>query len=53
LFGGAGKGRSRSAFVEISVNGAGSSQAAFGRSPETTAYLLDFLLIQVASAPAD
>ena len=40
------------ALVEISVNGAGRSHAAFGRRPEAAAYLLDFLTSQIASAPA-
>ena len=55
LFGGAGKGRRlnhSTAFVEIAVKGAGYSQAAFGRRPESAAYLVDFLLVQVTSAPA-
>jgi hypothetical protein len=41
------------AFVEISVEGAGGSQGAFGRRPEPAAYLLDFLLSQVTSAFAN
>jgi hypothetical protein len=55
LLGGAGKDAAcrSTAFVEISVKGAGCSQGAFGRSPEPAAYLLDFLLIQVTSAPAN
>jgi hypothetical protein len=40
-------------FVEISVDGAGWSHAAFGRRPEPAAYLLDFLLIQFTRALAD
>jgi hypothetical protein len=41
------------AFVEISVDGAGRSHAAFGRRPEAAAYLLDFLTSQITSAPAN
>jgi len=41
------------ALVEISINGAGRSHAAFGRRPEAAAYLLDFLFRQVTSAPAN
>ena len=55
LLGGAGKGRClnhSTAFVEIAVKGAGCSKAAFGRRPEPAAYLVDFLLVQVTSAPA-
>jgi hypothetical protein len=55
LFGRAGKGAAwdrSTAFVEITVEGAGCSQAAFGCRPEPAAYLIDFLLIQVTSAPA-
>jgi len=54
-FGGAAKDATwnrSTAFVEISIKGAGRSQGAFGRRPETAAYLLDFLLIQVTSTPA-
>jgi len=40
------------AFVEISVNFAGRGHAAFGRRPETAAYLFHFLFRQVASASA-
>jgi len=40
------------AFVEISVNFSGCGHAAFGRRPEPTAYLFDFLFGQVTSAPA-
>jgi hypothetical protein len=39
--------------VEISIDGAGCSHAAFGRRPEPAAYLLDFLLSHVTSAPAN
>jgi len=39
--------------VEISVDSAGYSQGAFGRCPETTAYLLDLLPIQYTSAAAN
>jgi hypothetical protein len=55
LFGGDGKDAARNqstAFVEIAVKGTGCSQAAFGRRPEPAAYLVDFLLVQVTSAPA-
>jgi len=54
--GGAGKtppGINSTAFVEISVDSAGCSHAAFGRGPEPTAYLLDFLLIQFTSTLAN
>jgi hypothetical protein len=40
------------ALVEISINGAGCSQAAFGRRPESATHLLYFLFRQVTSAPA-
>jgi hypothetical protein len=36
----------------ISVESAAYSQGAFGRRPKPTAYHLDFLLVQVTSAPA-
>jgi hypothetical protein len=36
----------------ISVQGAGWSHAAFGRSPEPAGYPLDFVLVQITSAPA-
>jgi len=38
--------------VEISIDGAGCSHAAFGRRPEAATYLLDFLASQITSAPA-
>ena len=41
------------AFVEVSVDSAGCSHAAFGRGPEPAAYLLDFLLIQFTSTLAN
>jgi hypothetical protein len=56
LFGGAGKDAAwnrSTAFVEISVEGAGCSQGAFGRRPEPAAYLLDFLPRQLTSALAN
>jgi hypothetical protein len=56
VFGGAGNEAAwnrSTAFVEISVDGAGRSQGAFGRRPEPAAYLLDFLLSQVTSAAAN
>jgi hypothetical protein len=40
------------ALVEISIDFAGRSHAAFGRRPEAAAYLLDFLTGQITSAPA-
>jgi hypothetical protein len=55
-FGGAGKDAAwnRSAtFVEISVEGGGRSQGAFGRRPEPAAYLLDFLSSQFTSTFAN
>jgi hypothetical protein len=39
--------------VEISIDGAGCGHATFGRRPEPAAYLLDFLLSHVTSAPAN
>jgi len=54
-FGGAGNdaaGNRSAALVEISIDCAGSSHAAFGRCPEAAAYLLDLLLSHVTSAPA-
>jgi hypothetical protein len=56
LFGGAGKDPAwnrLTTFVEISINGAGWSHAAFGRRPESAGHLFDFLLRQVTSAPAN
>jgi hypothetical protein len=38
------------AFVQISIDGAGCSQAAFCRRPESAAYLLDFIFGQVTGA---
>jgi hypothetical protein len=38
--------------VEISIDGTGCSQAAFGRRPQSTAHPLHFLFRQVTSAPA-
>jgi hypothetical protein len=55
LSGGAGKDAAENrstALVEISVDGAGRSHAAFGRRPKAAAYLLDFLASQITSAPA-
>ena len=55
LFGGDGKNAARNrsaALVEISIDGAGCSQAAFGRRPEAAAYLLYFMFRQVTSASA-
>jgi len=54
-FGGAGKdaaGNRSAALVEISIDCAGRSHAAFGRRSEAAAYLLDFLAGQITSAPA-
>jgi hypothetical protein len=54
--GGAGKDAAWSrltAFVEISIDGAGCCHAAFCRRPEPAAYLLDFLLSHVTGAPAN
>jgi hypothetical protein len=39
--------------VDISVEGAGRSQAAFGHRPEPATYLLDFFLIQFTSTLAN
>jgi hypothetical protein len=39
--------------VEISIDFAGRSHTAFGRSPETATYLLDFLLAQITSTSAN
>jgi hypothetical protein len=55
LFSGAGKdaaGNWSTALVEIAVDSAGGSHAAFGCRPEPAAYLLDFLFSHVTSASA-
>jgi hypothetical protein len=55
LFSGAGKdaaGNWSTALVEIAVDSAGGSHAAFGCRPEPAAHLLDFLFSHVTSASA-
>jgi hypothetical protein len=55
-FGGAGNDAARNrlaALVEVSIDCAGRSHAAFGRRLEAAAYLLDFLSGQITSASAN